>query len=84
MKVYDKEMYNKQESIRSTVIIILVFLIGFVAGYLASSFSTANNNVMENKTTKITDNNSVFLLFKVWHIFFFMFAKFLKIPIMNI
>ncbi len=55
MKVYDKEMYNKQESIRSTVIIILVFLIGFVAGYLASSFSTANNNVMENKTTKITE-----------------------------
>lgn len=55
MKVYDKEMYNKQESIRSTVIIILVFLLGFVAGYLASSFSTANNNVMENKTTKITE-----------------------------
>ena len=55
MKVYDKEMYNKQESIRSTVIIILVFLIGFVAGYLASSFSTTTNNVMENKTTKITE-----------------------------
>ena len=55
MKVYDKEMYNKQESIKSTVVIILVFLIGFVAGYLASSFSTANNDVIENKTTKITE-----------------------------
>ena len=55
MKVYDKEMYNKQESIRSTVVIILVFLIGFVAGYLASSFITANNDVIENKTTKITE-----------------------------
>lgn len=55
MKVYDKEMYNKQESIRTTVIIILVFLIGFVAGYLASSFSTSNNNVIENKTTKMTE-----------------------------
>lgn len=55
MKVYDKEMYNKQESIKSTVVIILVFLIGFVAGYLASSFSTANNNVIENETTKITE-----------------------------
>lgn len=55
MKVYDKEMYNKQESIKSTVVIILVFLIGFVAGYLASSFSTANNDVIENETTKITE-----------------------------
>ena len=55
MKVYDKEMYNKQESIKTTVVIILVFLIGFVAGYLASSFSTSNNDVIENKTTKITE-----------------------------
>lgn len=54
MKVYDKDMYNRQESLRSTFVIILVFLIGFVAGYLASSFSTTNN-VIENKTTKITE-----------------------------
>lgn len=55
MKVYDKDMYNRQESLKSTVVIILVFLIGFVAGYLASSFSTSNNNEIENKTTKITE-----------------------------
>lgn len=55
MKVYDKDMYNRQESLRTTVVIILVFLIGFVAGYLASSFSTSNNDVIENKTTKITE-----------------------------
>ncbi len=54
MKVYDKEMYNKQESLRTTVVIILVFLIGFVAGYLASSFSSSNE-VIENRTTKITE-----------------------------
>ena len=54
MKVYDKDMYNRQESLKSTFVIILVFLIGFVAGYLASSFS-ATNNVIENKTTKITE-----------------------------
>ena len=40
MKVYDKEIYQKQESIKYTVIIIVVFLLGFVAGYLASSFSS--------------------------------------------
>lgn len=55
MKVYDKDMYNRQESLRSTFVIILVFLIGFVAGYLASSFSTTDNNVIENKTAKITE-----------------------------
>lgn len=48
MKVYDKEIYQKQESIKYTVIIIVVFLLGFVAGYLASSFSNlepkSNNN----------------------------------------
>jgi len=55
MKVYDKDMYNRQESLRSTFVIILVFLIGFVAGYLASSFSTPNNEVIENKTAKITE-----------------------------
>ena len=55
MKVYDKDMYNRQESLRTTVVIILVFLIGFVAGYLASSFSTTGNNEIENKTTKITE-----------------------------
>lgn len=39
MKVYDKEIYQKQESIKYTVIIIVVFLLGFVAGYFANSFS---------------------------------------------
>lgn len=55
MKVYDKEMYNKQESIKTTAVLILVFLIGFAAGYLACSFSTPKNNINENKTTKITE-----------------------------
>ena len=54
MKDYDKEMYNKQESMRTTAIIILVFLIGFVAGFLANSFSTSKE-VIDNKTAKITE-----------------------------
>lgn len=50
MKVYDKEIYTKQESIKTTAIIILVFLIGFVAGYLANTFNnsyTPKNEVKE-------------------------------------
>ena len=49
MKVYDKEIYEKQESIRFTLLIIIVFLVGFFAGYIANSFTTpkeynSNNN----------------------------------------
>lgn len=43
MKVYDKEIYEKQESIKNTILIIIVFLVGFFAGYLANSFTTPKN-----------------------------------------
>ena len=39
MKVYDKEIYSKQESLRTIVVIIVVFLLGFFAGYMAKSFN---------------------------------------------
>ena len=55
MKVYDKEMYNKQESIKTTIIMILVFLIGFVAGYLANSFNSTNNVNTINNNIEITE-----------------------------
>ena len=50
MKVYDKEIYEKQESIKFTLLIIIVFLVGFFAGYIANSFTSAKN---------ITDNENV-------------------------
>lgn len=58
MKVYDKEMYNKQESLKTTIIFILVFLLGFFAGYITSAFTietakeeknNSNNYVIDNK-----------------------------------
>ena len=47
MKVYDKEIYEKQESIKFTLLIIVVFLVGFFAGYFASSF--ANPKLTEDQ-----------------------------------
>lgn len=44
MKVYDKEIYEKQESIKFTLLIIVIFLVGFFAGYIACNFTTAKNN----------------------------------------
>lgn len=51
MKVYDKEIYEKQESIKFTLLIIIVFLVGFFAGYLANSFTSAKS--AENKNNNI-------------------------------
>lgn len=50
MKVYDKEIYERQESLKFTLLIIIVFLIGFFAGYVANSFTSpkpANNQNTE-------------------------------------
>lgn len=44
MKVYDKEIYKKQESISITFILIIVFLLGFFTGYITNSFSNAEKN----------------------------------------
>lgn len=52
MKVYDKEIYEKQESIKFTLLIVIVFLVGFFAGYLANSF-TSHKEVPENKSVQI-------------------------------
>ena len=50
MKVYDKEIYEKQESLRFTLLIIVVFLVGFFAGYFAKSFTSpkeVSNNTIQ-------------------------------------
>ena len=55
MKVYDKEIYEKQESIKFTLLIIVVFLVGFFAGYLANSYTSQKE--VPNNTIQI-DNVS--------------------------
>lgn len=55
MKVYDKEIYEKQESIKFTLLIIIVFLVGFFAGYFANSFTSTR--IVENTTNNIIVEN---------------------------
>lgn len=43
MKIYDKEMYAKEKAIKSVLLILIVFIIGFVAG------CAAVNRELENK-----------------------------------
>ena len=55
MKVYDKEIYNKQESLRTIVIFIVVFLLGFFAGYMAHSFNVTHEPENTNSTYIVED-----------------------------
>lgn len=57
MKVYDKEIYEKQESIKYTLLVIVVFLVGFVAGYLACSFTSAKNTENSNHNNVVEIQN---------------------------
>lgn len=57
MKVYDKDIYAKQESIKFTILIIIVFLVGFFAGYLANSFSPQKD--IDNDTNKTIEVENV-------------------------
>ena len=58
MKVYDKEIYEKQESIKFTVLVIAVFLVGFFAGYIACSFNSPKDDT-KNQVVKIENVNNI-------------------------
>ena len=38
MKIYDKEMYQKEQWIKSVLLVVGVFVLGFVVGYYVHSF----------------------------------------------
>lgn len=60
MKIYDKEIYNKQENMKMTFIIIVVFLLGFLVGHLTSfvmSGGNADNNVKRETINEDKENH---------------------------
>jgi hypothetical protein len=38
MKIYDKEMYQKEQWIKSVLLVLGVFILGFVVGYFVFHF----------------------------------------------
>ena len=56
MKVYDKEIYERQESIKFTLLIIVVFLVGFFAGYVANSFASSPKEVNTQNNIQQIEN----------------------------
>ncbi len=38
MKIYDKEMYQKEQWIKSVLLVIGIFVLGFIVGYFVHNF----------------------------------------------
>lgn len=38
MKIYDKEMYQKEQWIKSVLLVVGIFVLGFIIGYFVHSF----------------------------------------------
>ena len=38
MKIYDKEMYQKEQWIKSVLLVVGIFVLGFVVGYFVHNF----------------------------------------------
>ena len=59
MKIYDKDVYNKQEEIRNVVIMIIAFLVGFFVGYIANTLTRIENVEEQNIINNLDPNTSI-------------------------
>ena len=60
VKIYDKDMYISQEKLKTIAVIIIIFIIGFMTGYFASSLINSeleDNNVNDTSYNSIEKNN---------------------------
>ena len=60
MKIYDKNIYKTQQSIKAVVLVIVCFLVGFVLGYLVSNLTDNKKEVIDNTNVQNQiENNTV-------------------------
>lgn len=54
MKIYDKEMYQKEQWIKSVLLVVGIFVLGFVVGYFVHSFEKQETiNTLEKDVYKL-------------------------------
>lgn len=54
MKIYDKEIYQKEQWIKSIFLVIGVFIIGFIVGYFVHNFEKQETvNQLEQNVYKL-------------------------------
>lgn len=51
MKIYDKEIYNREQTIKSVILVIVVFLLGFFTGFVVNKpkKNQENNNIIHEE-----------------------------------
>ncbi len=59
VKIYDKEMYVSQEKLRTIIIMIMVFLIGFIAGYFSKDIIKEEFETIEGNNVSMIYNDDV-------------------------
>lgn len=54
MKIYDKEMYQKEQWIKSVLLVVGIFVLGFIIGYFVHSFEKQEEiNTLEQNVYKL-------------------------------
>ncbi len=54
MKIYDKEMYQKEQWIKSILLVVGIFVLGFVVGYFVHNFEEQENvNTLEQEVYRL-------------------------------
>jgi len=54
MKIYDKEMYQKEQWIKSVLLVVGIFILGFVIGYFVHSFEKQDTiNTLEQDVYRL-------------------------------
>ena len=58
MKIYDKEIYKRDESLKSVILIIVVFLLGFFTGFLVGGpiKQAVQDNNNNNQIVNVQNN----------------------------
>lgn len=56
MKIYDKEIYKREQTIRSMVIVIVAFMLGFLTGYFTMNLEKQDREVKQENNAVIAGN----------------------------
>ena len=56
MKIYDKEMFRRDETLKSTALLFVVFILGFAVGYIANM---DKSHIQELETTINAQNTII-------------------------